>query len=231
MPTRKDFGEGTVFTISNYVWWFLLSNIYFLLVNIPFIFICLISAQTVAPGINLILIICSLSVGPALVALFSVMGKLIREKDLNVTKDFFIAYKKNFLEAIFVWTIIVLMLSVLYIDITAIMVGPVFNIILLAIGFIIISLTFYILPIISRFYLRKRDVLKLAFIYSIKKIHLTILNWVLLIGLFMLLGKVSTLMFLFMWSIFGYMVMFFQRGILKELEEKIANQKQSNIQV
>jgi uncharacterized membrane protein YesL len=224
MSNRKEYGDGLIFTLSNYLWWFLMANIYFLLVNIPFIFIWLVSAQDVTSGINLYIIICALPIGPALTALYSVMGKLIREKDLDITKDFFRAYKNNFREGIFIWTVIVVMLSALYIDITLIKVGTMLNILFLALGFIIISLTFYIFPLISRFYLKKIDVLKLAFIYSIKKFHITILNWVLLVVLYMLLSKIQIIMVLFMWSIFGYMVMLMQKGILKEVEEKIKSQ-------
>lgn len=226
MSDRKDFGDGIIFTISNYFWWFLMANIYFLLVNIPFIFIWLISTQAKTSGINLFLIITAIPIGPALTALFSVMGKLIREKDLDVTKDFFRAYKKNFLEAIFFSSIIIVTLSVIYIDITFTKISPIINIMLLTLGFIIISLTFYIFPIVSRFYLRKSDVIKLAFAYSIRKFHITISNWAIFIGIFMALSKIPLIMLLFMWSIYGYLTMLLQSGIIKELEGKITNQNE-----
>jgi uncharacterized membrane protein YesL len=221
MNNRKEFGDGLVFTLNNYLWWFLMANIYFILVNIPFIFIWLLSAKTGAAEINIYIIICALPIGPALIALYSVMGKLIREKDLDITKDFFKAYKNNLKEGMFFWTIFVVILSCLYIDITIVKVGTMFNLISMVLGFIVISIIFYVFPLISRFYLKKIDILKLAFIYSIKKIHITILNWLLLFVVYLLLSKIPTIMFLFLWSIFGYFVMLMQKGILKEIEEKI----------
>lgn len=226
MAERKEFGDGIIFTIGNYGWWFFAANIYFILVNIPFIFISFISAQTGTSGIYLLSIICSLPIGPALAALFSVMGKLIRERDIDVTKDFFKAYKTNFLEALFFWTIIVLVLSAIYIDVTVLRTSQMFNIIFLIMGFIITSLTFYIFPIMSRFYLRKVDVIKLAFIYSIKKIHLTILNWILLVLISMLITIIPIALIIFICSIYAYIVMYMQKGILKEIEEKFSNNKE-----
>lgn len=231
MANKKDFGEGLLFTISNYVWWFLLTNIYFLLVNFLFVFVWIISAQAGAQGFNLPLIITALPIGPAFAALFSVMGKLIRDKDLNVTKDFFQAYKKNFKEALFFWGIIITMLTIIYIDLVVIKAKlnfPALSITLIVIGVSIISMAFYIFPIISRFYLRIRDVIKLSFIYSVRKIHITLSCWVILIGLVLMQTKLPGIMLLFMWSIFGYLIMFLQVPMLKELQEKITKKSESS---
>ncbi|MFL0266730.1 YesL family protein [Candidatus Clostridium radicumherbarum] len=227
MAERKEFGDGIIFTIGNYVWWFFAANIYFLLVNIPFIFISLVSAQTGASGISLLSIICSLPIGPALAALFSVMGKLIREKDIDVTKDFFKAYKTNFLEGLFFWTILVFILSAIYIDITVIKTSQIFNILFYVMALIIVSQAFYIFTFISRFYLRKIDVVKLAFIYSIKKIHVTILNWILLVLIAILVTIIPIILILFICSIYAYLAMYMQKGILKEIEEKFSNNKEN----
>ncbi|MFL0245437.1 DUF624 domain-containing protein [Candidatus Clostridium stratigraminis] len=226
MSEKKEFGDGFIFILGNYVWWFFAANIYFLLVNMPFIFISLISAQIGVSGANLLSIICLLPIGPALAALFSIMGKLIREKDIDVTKDFFRAYKTNFLEALFFWVIIVFILSAIYIDITVLKTSQTFNIIFIVLGFTIVSQAFYIFPFISRFYLRKIDVVKLAFIYSIKKIHLTILNWILLALLSILITVIPIIFIIFICSIYAYIVMYFQKEILNEIEEKFLNSKE-----
>ena len=62
-------------------------------------------AKPIPPWFTSIIIICCIPIGPAATALLSVMGKLIREKDINITKDFFKAYKANFFQSLFFWTL------------------------------------------------------------------------------------------------------------------------------
>ena len=52
--------------------------------------------NTVDVYMIIILMLSSIPIGPALTALLSLMGKLTREGDIDVTKDFFEAYKVNF---------------------------------------------------------------------------------------------------------------------------------------
>lgn len=224
MAAKKEFGEGAVFTITNYIWWFLLSNLYFGIMNIPFIFVFFGSSMEGTSGLNLLLVLSLIPSGPALVALLSTMGKVVREKDADVTRDFFRAYKRNFFEALSYWSGILIVLSILYIDILYFNTKPQLILLkyaLMGIGLIIISISFYMLAIISRFYLKGKDVIKISLYYAVKKIHITILNWGFLIGLFAILMKVSNAIFILMgWSIFAFLIMFNMKSVLAEIEEK-----------
>jgi len=229
MGKKKEFGEGTIYTIVNYIWWFLLGSFYFAVTNIMFIITWFGTSAQQVPQFNVITIISLLPAGPALVALLSAMGKLVREKDIDMTKEFFKAYKKSFFEALFYWSIFIVALSILYVDIilvnTKMEIGVV-KIFLLAMMFLIISMMFYVFPIITRFYFKIRDVLRISFYMSIKKINATILNWACLIGISYVYIKTSNpVLFIFFWSILAYLIMLNEKSILEQVEEKYITKK------
>lgn len=221
MRRKKEFGDGIIFTITNHLCWLLMVNIYFWILNIPIIFIVSTMAISGDYSINLLLILALLPVGPALTALYSVMGKLIREGDINVTKDFFEAYKENFLEALFFGGMGVVIIFILLIDIKFFSNNTrlyYLEIILRAIIFICLALSMYIFPILSRFYLKRKDVLKLSLIYLCKKIHICIIS---VATIFMLFKIIGTIIILFLVGIIGYLVMYLEKGMLKEIEANL----------
>ena len=205
---KKEFGEGPIYTITNYILWFLMGNIYFLLLNIPLLYLLLVlvsNGQNALPqGFAVVFSLCCIPMGPAATALFSVMGKLIREKDVNITKDFFKAYKTNFLQSLFFWTLGILIIIILTYDVR-ILISYNYPRILVFILYVFIAFVFilglYIFPIISRFYLKSKDVLKFASYYAIKKIHITILNLFSFVIVGFVFFKISSFIALFISSI------------------------------
>ena len=202
--SKREFGEGPLHTITNYIFWFFLGNLYFFLLNIPLIFVLIVVLSNggvpMPPWFISIIIISCIPIGPAATALLSVMGKLIREKDINITKDFFKAYKANFFQSLFFWTLEVFIISMLFID-TKFFISKGYPQILTSFIFIIITFIFlislYVFPIISRFYLGWKDILKTAAYYSIKKIHITILNLASFLVVGFVLFKISTFIIIY----------------------------------
>ena len=224
--SKKQFGEGPIHTIANYIFWFFLSNLYFMLLNIPLIFILIMLIPNGAVPINQwftpIIIICLIPVGPSAVALFSVMGKLVRESDIDVTKDFFKAYKTNFFQSLIFWTIEIIIISILFTDVKFFTLNryPQFlSISALVVITFIFLISLFAFPIMSRFYLSTKDILKLAAYYTIRKFYIAILNIAsfLLIGLVFL--KVSSFIALFICSIICYLIMFYEKKVLLEIQE------------
>ncbi|MGH4123350.1 MAG: YesL family protein [Clostridium sp.] len=226
--TKREFGEGTIQNISNYIFWFFSGNFYFCLLNIPLLFILLVVISNggvpIPPWFAFIIILCCIPIGPAATALLSVMGKLIREKDISITKDFFKAYKANFFQSLFFWTIELLIIGILFIN-TKFFISKGYPQIVTSLIFIIIAFIFlislYVFPIISRFYLGWKDILKTAAYYSIKKIHITLLNFASFLVIGFVLYKVSNFILLFMASAICYLLMFYQQKILLEIEDKL----------
>lgn len=227
MNKKREFGDSTIYTVSYYIWWFLLGNFYFWLMNIPFIFITLPMELNGYYHVNLLLILSLLPMGPALTALLSVMGKLTREKDINITREFFKAYKVNFFDSLLFWSIGIIILIIAWIDI--IMFNNNSNLYFLKIIPTIIlvicfALGIYIFPIISRFYLKKKDMLKLSFMYLIKKINICIIAFIGIAISWIILTKINgAILVLFSVSIMCYIIMFLEQGMLQDIEKKLKN--------
>jgi hypothetical protein len=70
--------------------------------------------------------------------------------------------------------------------------------------------------------LKKTDIVKLSVEYFIKKIHVCIISF---IGIYVLIkisnGILGCIMVLFSTSIISYGIMYLEKGILKEIEEKL----------
>ncbi|MGK0465215.1 MAG: putative membrane protein YesL [Clostridium sp.] len=235
--SKREFGEGPINTITNYVFWFFLGNLYFLLLNIPlFMAVLILFSNGSAPlpkGFISIIAICCIPLGPSFTALLSVMGKLIREKDINITKDFFKAYKTNFTQSLFFGTLEIMLISILYVDIQF-LASRNYPQILTSIIFIIICLIFlmslHVFPVISRFYLSKKDVIKLSLYYTIRKFHITILNCTSFLVVGFIFTQVTTFVFIFMWSIICYFIMVYEQKILIEIEGKFIKSTEKVLQ-
>lgn len=232
MSKKRDFGEGIIYTITNYLWWFLLGNFYFWLMNIPFVVIAFIMLVNNDSSFNLILILSLMPMGPALTALLSVMGKVTRKEDVDLTKDFFNAYKVNFLDSLFFSISGLIILTIVFVEIMFFnnnsklyFIGSIPRIIL----FICFSLAVYIFPIISRFYLRKKDVLKLSIMCLIRKIYVCLITFAIIFIMWMIFTKInSEIMVLFSVSIGCYLIMFLEKPMLQEIEVTIQGNNGSN---
>lgn len=222
---KREFGEGPIYTITNYVYWMFMGNMYFLLCNIPLVFVLLstiaVKDNTMMDQLNNLLFLCLIPVGPAATALFSAMGKLVRDKSVSITKDYFKAYKVNFFQSLFMWTLEILVIRILLIDI-AIFNSRNFPKPAILLLYILIALVLlgglYMLPIISRFYLKAPNIVKLSIIYTIKKPHITILNLLSIISVGFIFSK-FTFIILFFASIVCFLIMTYESKILEELEE------------
>jgi hypothetical protein len=236
MSKKREFNDGFIVKFFNYVWWFLLGNFYFWILNIPFIFVALglISYGTVDVYMIIILMLSSIPIGPALTALLSLMGKLTREGDIDATKDFFKAYKVNFFDSVFFWTVGIIILTLAWVDVlyfninsSLSLVGIIPRIII----FVCIALGFNIFPIISRFYLKKKEVLALSSIYLIKKIYVCIISIAATFIIWNIFTKIKFVVILplFFVSIICYLIMLMEKSMLLDIEEKY-NNKDAEVQ-
>lgn len=223
---KREFGEGPLYTIMNYIWWFFLGNFYFMLCNIPLIYVLLAFSGAYTIEYISILFIAALPMGPAITALFSVMGKLIREKDVNLTRDYFKAYRVNFRQSLMIWFFEVALIGILVVDIIFFGTATKGNILrpfFIIIIFLVIAAGLFIFPIISRFYLRTRDVIKIGFTYAIYKFKVTFFNIAAMILAVFIFIKFPGIGTLFISSIFCFTVMFYEKDILKQLEEQVTS--------
>jgi uncharacterized membrane protein YesL len=223
---KKNFFEGPIYTITNYIYWFALSNIYFILLNIFLVMILIspVDPSEINAAYYILLYLVLLPVGPSITALLAVMGKLVRDGDVSITKEYFKAYRQNFKQSLFLWFVVLTLIAVMLADIGYFagksklnMLIPLFN------GMIIILLimSLYIFPIVSRFYMKASDVIKLSFYYAVKKFKVTLLNIAGIIAVGLLIKAFPSVSIFFFASVACYMLMYYEKDILKEIEEKV----------
>ncbi|MEK3890117.1 YesL family protein [Bacillus sp. FSL K6-3431] len=221
MDNRKEFGQGIFFVISNYIYWLMLINIYFVFCNIIFLFFFM----TLEPVFsNLIIIFIALiPTGPAIMALCYVMDKLVCEKEVSPTRDFFYGYKLNFKDTLKVWIpmlalifILIIDLQYFYEDSTA--TNQVLSIVFLVVLTLLICLSFYVFPITAKFKFRTRDIFKLSIYYSFKKLKISLGNiGIMIIGLF-LMFMTSNFLILFIVGVLSYVLTLNSKEVIEDIK-------------
>lgn len=220
---KNNSGIDVFMNICNYIMWFFIGNLYFLICNLPlcffFIFIGIKNVDTALP----LFLLVSLPFGPAVTALLYVMGKLVKEKDLSITKSFFTSYKNNFKQSLLLWTLQLLLLTILHLNIQFFSISyfgylliPFFYIAI----FLISVLGLYAYPLIAKFHISLLEVIKASLTISIYKFPITIGNLIILIFAMILIDAKPSYAVLFISSITCYLLMFLQKDLHKELELK-----------
>ena len=224
MSNNKEYKEGRIYTIFNYITWFVLSNVYFLASNILFIIYIINFGFDIIYNVSILFVISLIPMGPALTALYASMGKIIREKDINITRYYFKSYKINFKQSLKLWCIELAILFISYIDLKVSANGNVlsnFSIFFIIICVFTVALGTIAFPIVSRFDLKILDVLKIAFLYSIKKIQVTVINTIIILGGFYLMYIVPGILFLCLSSVMCFVIMINNKSILSEIEKEM----------
>ena len=221
MGKKKEFGEGILYTVTNYIYWLLLTNCYFWMANV----LLLLAVLTLKPTVsNLALYFLALiPTGPAFSALCYAMEKLVREKSLSPTADFFRGYRVNLKDTMRMWLPMLAILFILVVDIhyynsepsTANqMLGAVLSVILLL--FVVGSL--YAFPINAKFKFRVRDVYRLSVYYSFKKRRATIGNAAIIFITLFVMSVTVDLIILFLASPVGFLLMWNSQEVMHDVK-------------
>lgn len=220
----KKLGEGLLFTISNYLWWFILSNFYFILLNLPLtiLIFCLLTGVIINPTPWLVAL-CCIPMGPSLTALLGAMGKLVREKDVNITHDFFRIYKNSFKQSLFYGTMVIIALLAIYVDIqyTLLSGHKILVYFFYGLSLFILQAGINALCIISRFYLKTSVIFKVSCGYTIGYFKTSFINLCLLITAVGVFYKKPGFSIMFLISVFCFCLMYNNNIILKNIEEKL----------
>lgn len=228
MRNEQDLLNNKFYIMTNYITDFLMTNLWFLILISPFILYTFIFTGEKSKSVIYIL---SLTIGPALSTLFSVMGKLIREKSISSTKDFFHFYKINFFQGLLLGIIFNGLISIIYYDIVYfISIGnKICLYIMLGLLLVIVLIGIYAYPIMSRYNVRILYLIRLSMELLVKKIYISItcLAITIITLWFIRFSKISLIGLLFGASIICYFILKIQRSIIDELQEEI-NKKYQN---
>ncbi len=216
------FNFEKIFDSFNYVFWFFLLNLFFMLFNIPLIlFFIFIGISNIFKYFPLFLI-CLLPAMPTFTALLYCMNKIIVNKDLNIIKDFTNGIKLNFKQSFLIWFIELLLIIIIYFNIRFFSLIK-YNVVLVclfsAIAIIIATVTPFIFILISRFKMKTIDILRTSFILCFTRPILTITNLLLFTFSLILFEITPGTIILFISSLLSFSLLFINESLLYELED------------
>lgn len=221
---KKEFYDKSFYSISNYIFCFIQSSLYFAICNILLILFFILTAITPSNFNLLFLFICLIPLGPSLGALYFTISKIAREKDIYFSSVFLTSYKNNFVSCLKMWMIQLIIITVSFIDFQYFYLNmPEKGIHTLFMILIIISFIvgLYSFPINSRFELKLKDLFILSIYYMLKKFPITLLKVSTIILTYYLANNVSILFLFFMPSIICLIFFYYDRTIFAEIEKNL----------
>ena len=121
-----------------------------------------------------------ITIGPATTALYYAIVKVIRRERGYLMREFFTSFKSNFKNGAIIGIILSILFLIMYFDRTfALSLGGTKGFLMLSIFnamiFLLLCITTYIFPILSRFKMGKKQLMKTALFMSMKHLPTTIL--------------------------------------------------------
>ncbi|MEK5038147.1 YesL family protein [Sporosarcina sp. FSL K6-3457] len=217
----KSIIDRPIYIIMKYVYYFLVTNFYFVLCNSLFFLVFYLADFTFE---NILLFfIASIPMGPSITALFSTMGKLVREKEMNPTSEYFKAYKANFFITMKYWMIQLSIIFILLIDVhystsNDNILSPFFLILLLICLFIML----YAFPIISRFEVKIKSLFIISIYSNFKFLKASLVNITSLIAFAIISINFPSISSLFSISLLVYFIMYNLREPLERLKVELS---------
>lgn len=209
--------DRPIYTFTRYVYYFFIVNFYFLTCNILFL-VSFYLVEFIFENI-LLFYIALIPTGPSITAVLATMRKLVVEKTISPTRDYFKTYKQNFWPTMKYWLIQLTIFLILSIDIfysinRSNIFSPFFLILMIVCFFIML----YAFPIISRFEVKIKNLFIVSIYANFKFIKKTILNATTVLAFGFIYWKFPSLSVLFSVSLIGYFVMYNLQKPLHYLE-------------
>ncbi len=220
------FNFNKLFDICNYIFSFLILNIFFMILNIPalwfFLFVGISNIFTYFP----LFLICLLPTFPAFNVLVYCMNKFFKNKGFNLISDFKKGFLLNFKQSLFIWFIELIFIFALYSNILffkSVYNNTFLSCIFIGLLILIILLTPFISLLVSLFSNTSSNIVRNALILIFKKPLLAITNILILVAALVLFEISPALTFLFISSLVAFVFVFANRFLLEELQSTSQN--------
>lgn len=215
-----------VFYILEQLVQIIILNVLFLAANFPLVAVVFIIGLKDIFQYPLLLLICSIPLGPSLIALFRSTFDSIADKDFSIYKKFFYSYKASFSKEIVPFLLIQGLLFLLSFDKTIYAIFPILTVVS-PIYFILRFICLMALPFLSLelalFSNSIKDVLKNVIILIFTKPFLTILTIFYILFMLILINDFPVSLLFFIFSLFAFLFVSFD---FNQVVERI---KQSNL--
>ena len=113
-PRTRQFGDGVLFRFTNSVYWLLATEFFLVVASIPLVLALLFLDRDSSNAI--LYAIAGTSLGPALAATLHCVRKILREQDLNPTREFVRGYRLNVVDTLKFWVPAVAVLTILLLN-------------------------------------------------------------------------------------------------------------------
>lgn len=220
MYMGKILNSEKIMNVFNYIYWFFIGNLLMVLFNLPFCITLILYVRSGFKEYPTILLLTLLTLGPSLTAMLYTMGKLHKNKDISIFKDFMKGYKENFLQAscvnalfvlIFIGFIANIRLSSHFTFLS--IMTPVFYI-----GIFIIFMAYpFSFIILSRFQMKTLDLIKASFSLSLVKFRYTFSNIVIFLFMLLIIEVIPAYGALFLGSVIPYIMILTNNSLLELL--------------
>lgn len=221
MEGKKEFGEGAFFSIGNHIYALLMTNLYFIICNILFLFFFI----GLKPSFSNLLIyfLALIPSGPAISALFYSVGKLLRKKEISPSKDFFKGYKRNFKDTMKFWLPLLLVSYILLVDLQYFISKSGMAYLLLSIVFaagiiLLFACSLYLFMVNVDFKFRTRDLWKLSAYYLFIRAKITFGNIGIIIVALFICYISSFLLLLLLVSLVCFLFAMNSRPVLEDIQ-------------
>lgn len=141
------------------------------------------------------------TIGASTTALYYTSVKVIRRGRNYVWRSFWQSFKDNFKDATIMWVFILVFSGLLGFNVWLTMqmtgtFGAILRGVYLLMAVLLLIAGIYIFPVLSRFSMNKRSVIKMAFLLSIKHLPFTIIMAVIVVGMSVLSFLIPILVFI-----------------------------------
>jgi len=113
-PRTREFGDGVLFRFTNHVYWLMATELFLVVASIPLVVALLFLDRDSSNAI--LYALAATSLGPALAATLHCVRKILREKDLDPSRDFLRGYRLNVVGTLKFWVPSVAVLTILLLD-------------------------------------------------------------------------------------------------------------------
>lgn len=201
-----------------------ITNLFMLLTSFPALFN--IWFVPVNSGTFVFYLLSFLCVTPSISAGTYCIWKYIKNRELNIAKNFIRSYKQNFLQALIIGFFQFLSFGIMFFDLMYIQVTDNINknwLFLVTAGiFLLVSMYVYEIVLMSRFNMKTFDVIKRSLIFIVRFFPKTFLNFIILFGIYMLHNVIPSSIWV---TVTGSLIIFL---ILKNLEKEIKKMERLN---
>jgi uncharacterized membrane protein YesL len=178
-PRNRQFGDGVLFRFTNHVYWLMATEFFLVVASLPVVVALLFLDRDSSNAI--LYALAGTSLGPALAATLHCVRKILREKDLDPTRDFLRGYRLNVISTLKFWVPAVAAATILLLDSGFLQTrGSASDALLRAAGLVVALLgalwVMNMMVISTAFTFRMRDLARLAVFYLGRSLRSTVGN-------------------------------------------------------